>query len=120
VLAVRDAIQRAAALAREQHEPSLVEAVSFRFRGHSVVDPDRYRNPEEVKEGRAAHEPIAAFAARLKAAGISDDAGLQQIEEQVEQEVEQAVQFAEQSPDPALETLLDHIYASADVSSGGN
>jgi len=120
VLDVRDAIQRAAALAREQHEPSLVEAVSFRFRGHSVVDPDRYRNPEEVKAGRAAHEPIAAFAARLKAAGISDDAGLQQIGEQVEQEVEQAVQFAEQSPDPALETLLDHIYASADVSSGGN
>jgi pyruvate dehydrogenase E1 component alpha subunit len=78
-----------------------------------VVDPDRYRNPEEVKAGRAAHEPIAAFAARLKAAGISDDAGLQQIGEQ-------AVQFAEQSPDPALETLLDHIYASADISSGGN
>src|SRR5260370_20901272 len=52
VLAVRDAIQRAAALAREQHEPSLVEAISFRFRGHSVVDPDRYRNPEEVKAGR--------------------------------------------------------------------
>src|SRR5437660_1839432 len=68
VLAVRDAMRRAAKLAREQHEPSLVEAVSFRFRGHSVVDPDRYRNPEEVKAGRAAHDPIAAFTARLQAA----------------------------------------------------
>src|SRR5436305_5586493 len=46
VLAVRDAMRRAARLAREQHEPSLVEAVSFRFRGHSVVDPDRYRDQE--------------------------------------------------------------------------
>ena len=96
-----------------------VEAVSFRFRGHSVVDPDRYRNREEVKAGRAAHDPVAAFAARLQAAGLIDDAGIQQIEEQVEHEVEHAVQFAEQSPDPALETLFDYIYAPASVVSGG-
>src|SRR5439155_23899917 len=91
VLAVRDAVRRAAKLAREQHEPSLIEAVSFRFRGHSVVDPDRYRSQEEVKAGRAAHDPIAAFAARLKAAGLVNDQDLQQIEEQVDQEVDNAV-----------------------------
>jgi pyruvate dehydrogenase E1 component alpha subunit len=119
VLAVRDAMRRAAKLAREQHEPSLVEAVSFRFRGHSVVDPDRYRNQEEVKAGRAAHDPIAAFAARLQAAGLIDEQGLQKIEEQVDQEVEHAVQFADQSPDPPLETLFDYIYAPAETSSGG-
>jgi pyruvate dehydrogenase E1 component alpha subunit len=111
VLAVRDAMRRAARLARDQHEPSLVEAVSFRFRGHSVVDPDRYRDPEEVKTGRATHDPIAAFAARLQAAGLIEKQGLQQIEGQVDQEVEHAVQFAEQSPDPPLETLFDYIYA---------
>ena len=60
VLAVRDAVRHAAKLAREQHEPSLVEAVSFRFRGHSVVDPDRYRDKQEVQQGRAA-DPIIAF-----------------------------------------------------------
>jgi pyruvate dehydrogenase E1 component alpha subunit len=112
-------MRRAAKLAREQHEPSLVEAVSFRFRGHSVVDPDRYRNQEEVKAGRAAHDPIAAFAARLQAAGLIDEQGLQKIEEQVDQEVEHAVQFADQSPDPPLETLFDYIYAPAETSSGG-
>jgi pyruvate dehydrogenase E1 component alpha subunit len=119
VLAVRDAMRRAARLAREQHEPALIEATSFRFRGHSVVDPDRYRNQEEVRAGRTAHDPIAAFAERLKAAGLIDDEELQKIEVQVEQEVEHAVQFAEQSPDPALETLLDYIYAPANGSSGG-
>src|SRR5947199_3773216 len=93
VLAVRDAVRQAAALARDQHEPSLIEAVSFRFRGHSVVDPDRYRNQEEVKAGRAAHDPLAAFAARLQAAGLVDEQRLQQIEEQVDQEVEHAIQF---------------------------
>lgn len=112
VLAVRDAMRRAANMAREQHEPSLIEAVSFRFRGHSVVDPDRYRDQEQVRAERAAHDPITAFAQRLKTAGIIDDAGLQQIEEQVNQEVEHAVEFADQSPDPAVETLFDFIYAN--------
>ena len=110
VLAVRDAMRRAAKLAREEHEPSLVEAVSFRFRGHSVVDPDRYRSQEEVKAGRVSHDPIAAFAARLKAASLIDEQGLQKIEEQVEKQVEHAVQFAEQSPDPPVEGLFDYIY----------
>ena len=118
VLAVRDAMRRAAKLAREEHEPSLIEAMSFRFRGHSVVDPDRYRNPEEVKAGRS-HDPIPAFAERLKAAGLIDDQGLQKIEEQVDQEVAAAVQFAEQSPDPPVESLFDYIYASAETSPGG-
>jgi pyruvate dehydrogenase E1 component alpha subunit len=118
VLAVRDTMRRAAKLAREQHEPSLIEAVSFRFRGHSVVDPDRYRNPDEVKTGRA-HDPILAFAARLQAAGLIDEQGLQQMEEQVDQEVEQAVQFAEQSPNPPVDGLFDYIYASAETSPGG-
>jgi pyruvate dehydrogenase E1 component alpha subunit len=119
VLAVRDAMRRAAKLAREQHEPSLIEAVSFRFRGHSVVDPDRYRDPEEVKAGRATHDPLSIFAARLKASAFIDDAGLQKIEEQVEQEMEQVVQFAEQSPYPPVESLFDYIYAPAEASLGG-
>lgn len=110
LLAVRDAVRRGAQLAREQHEPSLIEAVSFRFRGHSVVDPDRYRSEEEVKKGRAL-DPIPAFAARLKAAGFIDDQGLDEIEKRVEQEVNDAVKFADESPDPPLNELFDYIYA---------
>src|SRR5260370_7956418 len=79
VLAVRDAMRRAAKIAREQHEPSLLEAVSFRFRGHSVVDPDRYRNPEEVKAGLA-NDPITTFPARLNAPGLVASLALPRID----------------------------------------
>ncbi|HJT55601.1 MAG TPA: pyruvate dehydrogenase (acetyl-transferring) E1 component subunit alpha [Ktedonobacteraceae bacterium] len=120
VLAVRDMVRQAASLARDQHEPSLVEAVSFRFRGHSVVDPDRYRDQEEVKSERAANDPITAFAARLQASKLIDEQGLQQIEKQVDSEVEQAVQFADQSPDPPVDTLFDYIYAPAETESSDN
>jgi pyruvate dehydrogenase E1 component alpha subunit len=110
VLAVRDAMRTAARIAREEHEPSLIEAVSFRFRGHSVVDPDRYRDLEEVRKGRE-HDPIAAFGERLVAASLIDERGLQEIEEQVEREVDDAVKFAEESPDPDVSGLFDYIYA---------
>jgi pyruvate dehydrogenase E1 component alpha subunit len=110
VLAVRDAMRNAVKIAREQHEPSLIEAVSYRFRGHSVIDPDRYRDEEEVKRGRAL-DPVPAFAQRLLATHLIDERGLREIDEQVEQEVEASVRFAEESPFPPVESLFDHIYA---------
>ncbi len=110
VLAVRDAMRTAAKIAREQHEPSLIEAVSYRFRGHSVVDPDRYRDQEEVQRGRE-QDPIPAFAAHLKAAGLLDENGKHEIEERAQQDVDAAVSFADESPDPAVEGLFDYIYA---------
>ena len=118
VLAVRDAMREAARHAREEHEPFLLEAVSFRFKGHSVVDPDRYRDEAEVKAGRAA-DPIPAFAARLIQAGLVDEKGIQELEEKAEQEVEEAVKFAEESPYPSVDELFDYIYASDDAQVGG-
>ena len=110
VLAVRDAVRTAARIAREQQEPSLIEAVSYRFRGHSVVDPDRYRDQEEVQAGRA-HDPISAFAARLMAAGLLDEHSAREIVLQVQRDVAAAVRFADESPDPAVEGLFDYVYA---------
>jgi len=118
VLAVRDAVREAAKYAREQHEPFLLEAVSFRFRGHSVVDPDRYRDAAEVKAGRAA-DPIPAYAARLIHAGISDEQSIHALDEQAQQEVDAAVKYAEESPDPPLDELFDYIYAPDDAQVGG-
>jgi pyruvate dehydrogenase E1 component alpha subunit len=109
-LAVRDAMRRAAETARSQHEPSLIEALSYRFRGHSVVDPDRYRPKEEVAQGRE-HDPISNFADRLKVAGLIDDNELRSIEERVQQEVDDAVRFADESPDPSVDGLMDYNYA---------
>lgn len=108
VLAVRDAMRNAAALAREKHEPVLIEAVSFRFRGHSVVDPDRYRDKEEVQKGRE-HDPIAAFAERLTAAGLLDEKATREIEEKVERDVDDAVKFAEESPYPSVEEFMGDL-----------
>jgi len=123
VLAVRDAMRNAAAIAREQHEPSLIEAVSYRFRGHSVVDPDRYRDKEEVQQGRE-HDPIAAFAARLMAAGLLDEQQASQIDEQAQQEVEEAVKFAEESPFPSVEEFMhgleEYVYAPGEAAGKGD
>ncbi len=109
LFAVKDAMQEAARIAREQHQPCLIEAVSFRLKGHSVVDPDRYRDEEIVKKGRSL-DPIPSYGLRLKTAGLADDRRLEEIELQVELDVEEAVRFAEESPDPSLDTLYDYIY----------
>jgi len=116
VLAVRNAMHRAVSVARGQHEPVLLEAVSYRFKGHSVIDPDRYRSEEEVKQGRA-QDPIPTFAKHLLEAHLIDEQGLYRIEQQVEREVEEAVRFAEESPFPPLESLMDYIYAPDNVES---
>ena len=114
VLAVRDAVRNAARLAREKHEPSLIEAVSFRFRGHSVVDPDRYRDKQEVEEGRT-HDPLAAFASRLINAGLIDEKSLHEIDERAQREVDAAVRFADESADPSVDAFMgdleDYVYA---------
>jgi pyruvate dehydrogenase E1 component alpha subunit len=111
VLAVRDAVRRLRRRAQEAYEPAILEAVSFRFRGHSVIDADRYRDPEEVKQGRA-NDPVSVFARQLVEAGIGDDAWLNATAERVEREVQQAIDFADQSPDPTIEDLFTSLYAT--------
>jgi pyruvate dehydrogenase E1 component alpha subunit len=111
LLAVRDAARRAVDRARSESLPTLLEAVSFRLRGHSVVDPARYRSKEEVERGRA-QDPVVAFRARLIQAGILGEAGVAALEAEVEQELQQAIDFADASPDPAVEELFDDVYAT--------
>ena len=111
VLAVRDAVRRLRQRAEEEHEPAILEAISFRFRGHSVIDADRYRDPEEVKQGRAA-DPVAMFATQLQEAGIVDQAWLQETVTRIDREVQEAIDFAEQSPDPRIEELFTFMYAT--------
>ncbi len=111
VLAVRDAARRLRDRAEKEHEPAILEAVSFRFRGHSVIDPDRYRDPEEVRRGRA-QDPVQMFAAQLLDAGIVDEAWLKEMTAQVEREVQEAIDFAEKSPDPKIEDLFEYMYAT--------
>ncbi len=64
-------------------------------------------------------DPIPAFAARLIQGGLSDEKGIQALDEQAEQEVEEAVKYAEESPDPSVDGLFDYIYAPDDAQVGG-
>jgi len=111
VLAVRDAMRRAVRLARQDKEPSLIELVSNRLKGHSVVDPDKYRSPE-IKAKFAEDDPILLFQKGLLAEGILSEAAIEEIELDVEREVDEAVDFADASPFPPVTELFDHIYAT--------
>ena len=93
-------------------EPGLIEAVCQRLRGHSVVDPAKYRSREEAERLRRL-DPVPAFRRRLIEAGILDDKTAQNIEEQAEAQVDAAVDFADASPDPSPGQLFDYVYATA-------
>jgi pyruvate dehydrogenase E1 component alpha subunit len=111
VLAMREATARLRQMA-QAGQPSILEAVSFRFRGHSVIDSDRYRNADEVKQARTANDPVLHFAQTLSDGGIPDDGWLKDTAARVEREVAEAIEFAESSPDPKIEDLFDFMYAT--------
>jgi pyruvate dehydrogenase E1 component alpha subunit len=111
LLAVRDATLRCVELARKEKLPSVLETISFRHRGHSVVDPDRYRSREFVEQGRA-QDPIPHFGRALLEAELIDEAGLKQIDAQVDHLVEKSVAFADESPEPSPKDLYMFDYAS--------
>jgi pyruvate dehydrogenase E1 component alpha subunit len=97
--------------ARRGDGPFFVEALTYRFRGHSMADPEMYRTREEVREWRA-KDPIPAFARRLVEAGVARQDELKRLDAEVEKEVLAAVQFAEDSPPPDPSTVFDKIYAA--------
>ncbi|MBK9710822.1 MAG: pyruvate dehydrogenase (acetyl-transferring) E1 component subunit alpha [Kouleothrix sp.] len=111
VLAVRNAVRRLRERAEQENEPAILEAVSFRFRGHSVIDADRYRDPEEVKRGRS-QDPISIFSKQLSDAKVADAAWLKETATRIDREVQEAIDFADKSPDPKLEDLFDFMYAT--------
>lgn len=112
VLAVRDAVRRLRERAESEGEPAILDVVSFRFRGHSVIDADRYRDPEKVRAGREHHDPVRNFATLLLDHEIVDEAWLNVTAERVEREVQQAIDFANASPDPRFEDLYENMYAT--------
>jgi pyruvate dehydrogenase E1 component alpha subunit len=111
-LAVREGAAEALRLAREERRPCLLETMSYRLKGHSVVDPARYRSQQEVAEVQA-HDPVPLLRARLIEDGtLTEDQALA-IEDEAVRTVDDAVAFADASPDPAVDTLFAHAYASS-------
>jgi pyruvate dehydrogenase E1 component alpha subunit len=115
VLAVKDAVTRAAAECRpEGGKPVLLEARTYRYRGHSMADPATYRTRDEV-ELEKRRDPLDVLVLRARASGVDigkDD--IEKLEAEVAREVEEAVRFAEESPDPDPESIWEDVYASPD------
>jgi pyruvate dehydrogenase E1 component alpha subunit len=102
---VAEAVRRV----REERRPVLVEAVTYRFRGHSMADPEEYRSKEEVARWRE-RDPIPAFAELLLSEGVIDENERALIDEQATARVDDAVAFADASPLPTPESLYDDVY----------
>src|SRR4051812_26575211 len=109
VLDVEATIGAALEKARGERQPQLVELVTYRYRGHSMADPEEYRTKEEVEEWRS-RDPIEAFGKRLVDAGALSDKDLEKLDEEAVATVDEAVEFADQSPFPDLDSLYDDIY----------
>ena len=101
---------------REERRPLLVEAITYRFRGHSMADPEQYRSKEEVAQWRA-RDPIPAFGDLLIGEGVIDEAEREAIDARAIERVDAAVEFAEASPFPAPESLYDDVYVLDPTSS---
>jgi pyruvate dehydrogenase E1 component alpha subunit len=110
VLAVRRITDQLVAQAREKHEPSLLECVTYRYRGHSMSDPDNYRGKDEIKEWQT-RDAILSLGDHMKKQKMLDDQEIQKIDEEVTAQVEVAVKFAEESPEPDPKDLYRDVYA---------
>jgi pyruvate dehydrogenase E1 component alpha subunit len=101
--------QEALRIAREERRPVLVEAITYRFRGHSMADPEEYRTKEQVEEWRK-RDPILQWGDRLEAEKIvsADERG--QFDEDAVARVDEAVAFADESEMPPPESLYDDVY----------
>jgi len=95
---------------RADSRPRFIEAVNYRFKGHSVVDPDKYRSDEE-KEHWLRSDPVVRFEQRLLEAGVAGADELKRLKDGVEAEVEDAVRFSDESPNPAVDELYRYLYA---------
>lgn len=104
VLAVRDTVREMAGKARAGGGPQLIEAMTYRFRGHSMGDPQRYRTREEVEEAKAG-DPIERWRRYLLARDLAREEDLKKVEDEIEAETDEAVRFAEESPVPGPDAL---------------
>ena len=109
VVACRQAARRAVDIARGGGGPCVVEFRPYRFRAHSMYDPELYRSKDEVARWKA-HDPIEAFTDQLRTAGLLDDAALEAMESQVADEIDDAVAFAEAGTLEPVEDLTRHVY----------
>ena len=109
VLAVEDAARKAAAEVRDGGRPCFLELKTYRFRAHSMYDPDLYRTKEEIQRYKE-HDPIPALITRLRDAELLTDEDVEQLEVSVADEIESAIAFAEAGSFEPVEQLSRFVY----------
>ncbi len=109
VIAVYRAVKHAAEKIRETGHPYFIEAVTYRFRGHSMADPAKYRSVAEHDMWKS-RDPIPNFARRLKEEGIADEPRLDEIRQRCVLQVQESVAYAEESPWPEDKEIWEDIY----------
>lgn len=110
VMAVRAVAQEAVARARAGEGPTLIEALTYRFRGHSLADPDELRSKAE-KEAWLARDPIKRFEAYLIEQNLADEGALKAVRDRIQTTIDDALTFAEESPEPSPDDLYKYIFA---------
>jgi pyruvate dehydrogenase E1 component alpha subunit len=110
LFAVRAAAERLVTQVRETSRPVLLEALTYRYRGHGAADPDTYRTREEIEEWRR-RDPIGIVEARLLQEGAATEEDVKRLRAEANAEVEEALRFADESPLPPPDALYEHIYA---------
>src|SRR3989475_1040966 len=95
---------------RADSEPRFIEALCYRFKGHSVVDPDKYRSQEDKEKWRKA-DPIVAFEHELEKSGLADEEYFKNLRQEIDAEVREIIQYADESPDPKVDDLYKYVYA---------
>jgi pyruvate dehydrogenase E1 component alpha subunit len=110
VEAVHAAGTKAVAWAREGNGPIILEMKTYRYRGHSMSDPAKYRTREEVQQVREKQDPIDTFGARLVQRGVMREDELKAIDKEVRDTINRAAEFGVESPEPAPEELYTDIY----------
>ena len=111
VLAVREASQEAVDRVRSGAGPVFIEAMTYRFRGHSVADAQAYRSRDEIGAWRENNDPLVNLRNLALGESIMDTSEFDQIDKEARAVVDEAVQFAEDSPEPTPDALFDHVYS---------
>ena len=113
VVAVRQAAEEALDHARSGRGPYILEMQTYRYRGHSMSDPAKYRSKDEVSRMRQEHDPIDQVKKRLIDGGMADEAKLKEIDKEIKDIITVAADFAQQSPEPDPAELWTDVYADA-------
>lgn len=109
VIAMHDGIKAAVAQVREDRTPVLIDAKTYRYKGHSMSDPAKYRSRDEL-EAYQEQDPILILKAVMSDAGMIDDEEYKQLDDEIKMIVQEAVDFAESSDEPELATMYEDIY----------